>query len=69
MRKSRFTESQIVAVLKQVGNGMPVDEVLRKAGVHGSSRRSLLPHRSESKQVERPVVGHLGLGTQTITPR
>lgn len=37
MRKSRFSEPQIVAVLKQVENGLPVDEVLRKAGVSRST--------------------------------
>ena len=33
MRKSRFTESQIVAILKEGESGMPVAEVLRKHGI------------------------------------
>jgi putative transposase len=35
MRKSKFTESQIVAVLQEGATGVPVTELLRK---HGLSR-------------------------------
>jgi putative transposase len=33
MRKSRFTESQIVAVLKEGEAGVPIAEIIRKYGI------------------------------------
>jgi len=33
MKKTRFTESQIVSVLKEVESGLKVDEVCRKHGI------------------------------------
>lgn len=33
MRRSKFSESQILAILKEVEAGMPVADVIRKAGI------------------------------------
>ena len=33
MKKSRFTETQIVSILKQVDAGVPVKDICRQAGI------------------------------------
>ncbi|WP_415830531.1 transposase, partial [Achromobacter marplatensis] len=37
MKKSRFTESQIVSVLKEGEAGMPVAELCRKHGISNAT--------------------------------
>jgi putative transposase len=44
MRKSRFTESQIVSILKQGEAGVPIAEILRQ---HGISKATYFHWRSK----------------------
>jgi putative transposase len=44
MRRSKFTESQIVAALQEVESGVPIAEVIRK---HGISRATFFTWKSK----------------------
>lgn len=37
MKRSKFTESQIVAILKEADAGMPVNEIWRKYGISSAT--------------------------------
>ncbi len=37
MKKTRFTENQIISILKEVGSGIPVVELSRKHGISGAT--------------------------------
>jgi putative transposase len=39
LKKSRFTEAQIVSILREVDGGTPVAELARKHGVHANTIR------------------------------
>lgn len=39
MRKSRFTESQIISILKELDAGTPATELARKHGIHANTIR------------------------------
>ncbi len=38
MKKARFTESQIVSILKLADSGMEIDEICRQNGIQGCFR-------------------------------
>jgi len=56
MKKSRFTDSQIIAVLKQAQAGTPVPELCRE---HGISAATFYKWRSKFGGMEVSMVGRM----------
>lgn len=56
MKKSRFTDSQILAILKQAESGVPVPELCRQ---HGMSSASFYKWRSKYGGMDAPLMARL----------
>ena len=56
MKKSRFTDSQILAILQQAENGVPVPELCRQ---HGMSSASFYKWRSKYGGMDASLMARL----------
>lgn len=56
MKKSRFTDSQILAILKQAEDGVPVPELCRQ---HGMSSASFYKWRSKYGGMDASLMARL----------
>ena len=66
MKKSRFTDSPILAILKQAEDGVPAPELCRQ---HGMSSESFYKWRSKYGRYERvPDAPAQGAGAERQSP-
>lgn len=56
MKRSRFTDSQIMAILKQAENGLPVTELCRE---HGMSSAAFYKWRSKFGGMDTSMMSRL----------
>jgi putative transposase len=56
MKKSKYTDSQIMAILKQVTNGIPVPDICRE---HGISSATFYKWRSRYGGMDLPMITKL----------
>ena len=56
MKKSRYTDSQIIALLKQAQAGTPVPELCRE---HGMSLATFYKWRAKYGGMDAPMMAHL----------
>lgn len=56
MKRSRFSDSQIMSILKQAANGVPVPEVLRE---HDISSATFYKWRSKYGGMDLPMITKL----------
>ena len=56
MKKSRFSDAQIMAILKQAANGVPVAELCRE---HGMSSASFYKWRAKYGGLEVPMMSQI----------
>lgn len=56
MKKSRFTDSQIMAVLNQAQSGTPVPNLCREHGISSERDSGVLrEHLAANKEFDRPA--------------
>ena len=56
MKKSRFTDSQILAILKQAENGIPVPDLCRE---HGMSNASFYKWRAKYGGMDASLISQM----------
>ena len=56
MKTSRYTEAQIIAILRQAEGGVPVSELCRE---HGMSDASFYKWRAKYGGMDAPMVGQM----------
>jgi hypothetical protein len=66
MKKSRFTESQIVAVLHEYDAGTPIVDLARRHGIHANTVRLWKSRRTVNSKRPFPHGLHCSLSSERV---